>query len=101
MVKAKALYNPGLATVVPWLALGIWYFVEVTNQNLISASDWWIGIGYLLVFVVFGLGLITYVWLADKNSPYPFAPEEMSRFERYRHLVHSAVHPHPESPNPA
>jgi hypothetical protein len=33
-------------------------------------------------------------WLADRNSPYPFAPEELSRFERYRCLVHAAVHPH-------
>jgi hypothetical protein len=99
MVRARALYNPGLATVVPWLGLGIWYLVEVNNQNLITSTDWLLGVAYLLGFVVVGLGLVGYVWLVDRDSPYPFAPEEMSRFERYRHLVHAA-HQQPEGPGP-
>jgi peptidoglycan biosynthesis protein MviN/MurJ (putative lipid II flippase) len=39
-VKAKSLYNGGLATVVPWLALGIWYIAEVNSHNLVQSSDW-------------------------------------------------------------
>ena len=46
----------------------------------------------MIAFVVIFLALVTYVWLADKNSPYPF-DVEMSRFETYRHLV-GAAHPH-------
>jgi len=42
------------------------------------------------------LALVTYVWLADKNSPYPFDDVEMSRFETYRHLV-GAAHPCPNA----
>jgi hypothetical protein len=49
-VKAEALYNPGLVTVVPWIILGIWYIVEVNPQNLIATSDWWIAVGYLVGF---------------------------------------------------
>ena len=93
VIRARATYSPGLLTVAPWVALSIWYIVEVTNDNLVSASDWWIGIGYMIAFVVIFLALVTYVWLADKNSPYPFDDVEMSRFEKYRHLV-GAAHPH-------
>ena len=35
-----ALYNPGVATVVPWLVPGIWCVAEFNNQNMITASDW-------------------------------------------------------------
>lgn len=90
-IKAKALYNPGLFTVVPWLILGIWYLGQVNSEGLITAGDWLIGVGYLIAWVVIFLALITYVWLADRNSPFVFAPEEMSRFERYRQFVHSAA----------
>ena len=98
---ARALYNPGLVTVVPWLVLGIWYIAEINNQNAVTSSDWWIAVGYLIAWAVIFLALVTYVWLADRNSPYTFAPEEMTRFERYRHLVHKAVHPHAPSSTPA
>ena len=94
---ARSPYNPGLLTVIPWLALAIWYLVEAD----ITASDWCIAIAYMLGFVIIFLGLVTYVLLASRESPYPFAPEELSRFERYRRFVHAAVHPHPELANPA
>jgi hypothetical protein len=92
-IKAKALYNPGLLTVVPWLILGIWYLIEVYHQGVITAASWWTAVGYLMAWIVLFLALVTYVWLADRQSPYPFAPEEMSRFERYRRLVGAAAHP--------
>ena len=94
---ARSPYNPGLLTVIPWLALAIWYLVEAD----ITASDWCIAIAYMLGFVIIFLGLVTYVLLASRESPYPFAPEELSRFERYRRFVDAAVHPHPELANPA
>jgi len=93
---ARARYSPGLVTVLPWLVLSIWYISEITSNNLVTSTDWWAAVAYLIAFVVVFLFLVTYVLLADKNSPYAFAPEEMNRFEKYRHLVHRAVHPHPE-----
>lgn len=93
--KARALYSPGLLSVVPWLVLSIWYLVEVNRQDLVTASDWWIGMGYLIAWIIVFLALVTYVWLADKDSPYRFADEEMNRFEKYRRFVHTAhQHPH-------
>ena len=98
-LRAKVPYNPGLVTVVPWLVLSTWYIVEINRQDLITASDWWIASGYLLVFVVVLMGLVGYVLLADRNSPYRFAPEEISRFEKYRRFIHA--HPHPPTAPPA
>jgi hypothetical protein len=80
-VKLKSLYNRGLATaVLGHLPLGIWYLVEVYDQNLIDGWDWAIGVAYFVGFVAIILGALTYVVLADRNSPYPFAPEEMNRW---------------------
>ena len=31
---------------------GIWYLIEDNRQDLIAASDWWIGIGCLIAWVV-------------------------------------------------
>jgi len=67
---ARSPYNPGLLTVIPWLALAIWYLVEAD----ITASDWWIAIAYMLGFVIIFLGLVTYVLLASRESPYPSHP---------------------------
>ena len=78
-----------MATVVPWLVLGIWCIAEFNNQNMITASHWWIALRYLLAFIIVFLVLVTYVWLVDRNLPSPFAPEEMARFERYRRFVHA------------
>jgi Protein of unknown function with HXXEE motif len=99
-VKAKALYNPGLVTVVPWLVLGTWYLHVVYGRGVITATDWWIAVPYLIGFFAVFIGLMGYVLLADRDSKYPFADEEMSRFERYRRFVHAAApvrHTHPSA----
>jgi hypothetical protein len=89
-IKAKARYNPGLLTVAPWLVLGIWYLIDTRTE--ITATDWLIAIAYLIGWVAIFLAWMGYVALADRNSRYPFSPEEMSRFERYRRLVGAAAH---------
>jgi hypothetical protein len=38
-------------------------------------------------FIAVGMMKVGYGLLADENSPYPFAPEEMQRFERRRRLA--------------
>jgi hypothetical protein len=93
VVRARARYNPGLLTVFPWLALSVWYIVEASDQALITTSDWWIGAGYALAWVAIFLVFLTQVVLSDPNSPHPFDEVEMSRFDKYAHLVHAAVHP--------
>jgi len=45
-----------------------------------------VGVVYLAAFMFFGVAKLTYVWLADENSPYPFAEEEMRRFGIFERL---------------
>jgi hypothetical protein len=42
---------------------------------------------YMAVFIVVGMLKIGYRILADEDSAYPFAPEEMERFERRQRLA--------------
>ena len=80
-IKLKSFYNPGLATaVLGHLPLGVWYLVEVYDKNLIGGWDWLIGVAYFVAFFVMSLGVLTYIVLADRDSRYPFAPEEMNRW---------------------
>jgi hypothetical protein len=38
------------------------------------------------IFVIVGMVAIGFNLMADKDSPYPFAPEEMQRFDRAHRL---------------
>ena len=83
--KLKTLYNPGLAAVVlGHIPLGIWYLREVET----SARDWAFALLYVALVIVVGMLKVGYGLLANENSPYPFAPEEMDRFGRRRRLAH-------------
>ena len=90
---SKSAYNPGLFTCLPWLILSVWYIVEVSRDGLASGADWGIAVGYLLVWVVLALPIGTFVLLSDRESRYPFAPEELSRFEKYTGLIRTTIHP--------
>jgi hypothetical protein len=86
--KLKSLYNPGLAAVVlGHVPLGVWYVREVHTRNMISIWDWAFAILYMALFIVVGMLKVGYGILADEDSSYPFAPEEMERFERRRRLA--------------
>ena len=86
--KLKSLYNPGLvAVVLGHVPVGIWYLVEVYSKSMITLSDWVFAVVYIACFIVVGMLTIGFRLLADKNSAYPFAPEEMARFDRRGHLA--------------
>jgi uncharacterized protein with HXXEE motif len=86
--KLKTLYNPGLAAVVlGHIPLGIWYLVTVYSKSMITLWDWVFGILYMVLFASIGMKIIGYGLLADKDSAYPFASEEMERFNRSGHLA--------------
>ncbi|TCC50401.1 HXXEE domain-containing protein [Kribbella pittospori] len=93
VVATKSPYNPGLLSCLPWLVLSVWYIVEVTRNDLASGADWAIAVGYLIVWIVVALPVGTFVLLSDRNSRYPFAPEELSRFEKYTRRIHTVIHP--------
>jgi hypothetical protein len=82
--KLKTIYNPGLAAVVlGHIPLGVWYLREVQT----SGRDWAFAILYMAAFMAVGMMKVGYGLLADENSAYPFAPEEMERFGRRRRLA--------------
>jgi hypothetical protein len=93
LAATKGPYNPGLLSCLPWLILSVWYIAKVTTDNLASGADWGIAVGYLLVWVILALPVGTFVLLSDRNSRYPFAPEELSRFEKYTRILHTTIHP--------
>ena len=80
-IKLKSFYNPGLGAVTfLHIPLGIYYIYYIQSNGLASGWDWIIGVGYMIVYAFFFVNKMTYSWLADRNSPYHFAEEEMKRF---------------------
>jgi len=80
-LKLKSLYNPGLGAIVfIHMPVTIYYIYYIQSRGMTSIWDWVIAIVYLVLYITIFLGKLTYSWLADKNSPYPFAEEEMSRY---------------------
>jgi Protein of unknown function with HXXEE motif len=79
--KMKSIYNPGLGAVVfLHIPIGAYYIYYIISNGLSSGWDWIIAIVYMIIVVGVVVNKMTYDWLADKNSKYPFAEEEMERF---------------------
>src|SRR3954470_8683126 len=90
--KFKSLYNPGLAAVVLLhIPLGICYLIQVFSKGGFTLGDCVFAVIYLGCFVGVVMQLIGFRLLAAKNSPYPFAPEEMERFNRRGHLARLGI----------
>jgi hypothetical protein len=86
--KLKSLYSPGLvAVVLGHVPLAIWYLVEVYSKGMITLWDWVFAVVYIACFIVVGMLTIGFRVLADKNSAYAFAREEMKRFDPRRNLA--------------
>jgi len=86
--KLKSLYNPGLtAVILGHVPIGVWYLVEAYSKSTVTPWDWVLGLIYLGCFIGVVMQLIGFRLLAAKDSPYPFAPEEMERFDRRGHLA--------------
>ena len=93
--KLKSLYNPGLvAVLLGHVPLGIWYLVEVTGQGLLHWFDWIFGVLYVAAFAGILMQYIGFHLLADRTSPFPFAPDEMTRFDREGRLRRAGITPY-------
>jgi hypothetical protein len=79
-VKLKTLYNPGFLTTVVGIGFLIYFMIHVISNDLASAWDWIGGILLMIGFAVVFLVKMTYTWLADRNSKYPFTDAEMKRW---------------------
>ena len=85
-IKLKYFYNPGMVTVVfLYLPLNAWYLVEVYSHQTVPLWNWAAGVGFLLFFAAVLIMGVGFTLLADKDSPSPFTPEEMERWNRRRH----------------
>jgi Protein of unknown function with HXXEE motif len=79
--KLGTFYNPGLAAVtLLHVPLGIYYIYYVQSTGIAGIWDWVIALVYVVFTVVVLFNQMTYKWLADKNSPYPFSYAEMRRW---------------------
>ena len=67
--------------------LCVWYLVQIYSKSTVPLWNWALALVYLGCFIGIVMRLIGYGFLAAKDSPYPFAPEEMERFDRRGHLA--------------
>lgn len=91
--KLRCIYNPGLAMVVlGHIPVAVCYFYYIHAEGLVSVWDWVFGFAYMAAFHYVCLLKLTYSWLADRDSPFPFAEAEMGRFsvrEKLSRLGHT------------
>ena len=66
------------------LALLVYYVSYLESNDSLSLWDWVGGIAVTASFAVIFLMKMTYSWLADKDSPYPFTDAEDGPLERRR-----------------
>jgi hypothetical protein len=79
--KLKILYNPGLGAVVfGHIPIATYYIYYIQTQGLAGIWDWLGAVAYMLAFMYIAFVKMTYIWLADRDSPYQFSEEEMNRF---------------------
>ncbi len=80
-LKLKSIYNPGLGAVVfIHMPVTIYYIIYIQSNGLANIWIWVASIVYLVFYMVIFLAKLTYTWMADRNSPYPFDEVEMKRF---------------------
>ena len=84
-IKGKTLYNAGLATSWLFFAPCVYFFFKVVHgEDLITTTDYLIGIPLGVVLNVFGiLKMIT--WLADKDTTYIFPDRNLLPADRKAH----------------
>ena len=77
-IRIRSLWSPGVATaVLGWLPLGVIYIHHIQTNNLASASDWLLGVLWLVVSGYLIFYLVEQKLLGD--APYPFDQDEMER----------------------
>lgn len=92
--KIHSYYNPGLAvTVFLHVPIGIYYIWYVYAHGLIEPWHWMAGIPACALATVLVVGLPVRL-LRDRNSPYPFGPDEMERFHMREKLHRRAARAH-------
>ena len=81
-IRLRTFYSPGAASnVFGWLPIGVVYIYYILTNNLVNVGDWVLAVVWMAVFPFLDFYIIEQRLLGDKNSPYPFDPDEMKRFD--------------------
>jgi hypothetical protein len=91
--KLHTVYNPGSLTMLLGVALLGYYISYVESNDSLTVWDWIGAIAVMATFAVIFLLKMTYTWLADENSPYPFTNDEMNRWNVPQRLARTTVGP--------
>lgn len=76
------IYNPGLGAVIfLHLPISIYFIWYVCSTGAITGWDWLWGILFAGVTAGFCVAFMTYAVFASRKTRWPFAPEEMKRFD--------------------
>lgn len=78
---AGTIYTPGLTTVlVGFIPNGVKYIQHCHAAGRLGLREFLIGLVGAVSFGYLILNKVTFTWLPDMDSPYPFSASEMSRF---------------------
>ena len=81
-IKLKSLYSPGVATdVFGWIPIGVVYIYYILANNLVDLWVLLLAVVWAAVFMFLNFFILEQKLLGDINSPYPFDPDEMKRFD--------------------
>lgn len=85
-IKGKTIYNAGMVTSWIFFAPCIYFFSSIVhNENLISTTDYLIGIPTGIILNVIGV-LKIIDWTADRNTPYIFEDRNLLSKDRMKKL---------------
>jgi hypothetical protein len=81
-LKIRSIYSPGVATTVfGHVPIAVVYIYYISTHHLANGWDWLLAVVYMAAFVLLNFGLLETILLGDKDSLYPFDPDEMKRFD--------------------
>lgn len=81
-IKLKSFYSPGVATdVFGWIPIGVVYIYYILANNLVNLWVLLLAVVWAAVFMFLNFFILEQKLLGDINSPYPFDPDEMKRFD--------------------
>jgi hypothetical protein len=78
--RLRSFYNPGLVTtILGHVPVGVAYIYHISVNDSATRWDWSLAIAYAVSFMLLNFGVLEIRILGDKNSAYPFDPDEMQR----------------------
>lgn len=91
-IKLGCFYNPGMAAVLlGHVPLGIWFFVHLSKDGMLTKGNLIGGVAYLVVFTVVFM-LVTYKVCASFDDKWAYSEEEMNIGKEYAKKHFKNIH---------